>query len=187
MTKVAKRTKRFDLFDMAVFVADHITWSSRVFTKPGEEHSLRLPGVLEHIKREIEELRSKKGDWYELADILILCIDYMWRAGWSISQVLHAYFIFESHHGQQCDYLSNFDQTLDQIELCRSRLLRDPDNIEYLAGMIFWCLHYCHDQKWPIESLWKTMEHKQQINFARDWGDPSKIAHDQPNTHTGGE
>jgi hypothetical protein len=51
-------------------------WSTRAFG-PGA----RVGGILEHIGKEIEEVRAKPTDTEEWVDIVILALDGAWRSG----------------------------------------------------------------------------------------------------------
>lgn len=52
----------------------------------------RTEGVLEHISKEVEEVRNDPRDIKEWVDIAILAIDGAWRAGWSPEAIEEAFF-----------------------------------------------------------------------------------------------
>src|SRR5215207_1774083 len=56
------------------YVSRQIAWSKGTFG-PGE----RTEGVLDHIEKEIEEVRADPDDVMEFIDIVILAIDGAWR------------------------------------------------------------------------------------------------------------
>lgn len=60
-------------------------WSRHTFG-PGE----RTAGVLDHITKELEEIRSAPEDVTEWADLLILAFDGAWRAGHEPQTVIDA-------------------------------------------------------------------------------------------------
>lgn len=60
-------------------------WSRKTFG-PGE----RTAGVLDHIAKEIEEVRAAPDDITEWADLLILAFDGAWRAGHEPQTVIDA-------------------------------------------------------------------------------------------------
>ena len=60
-------------------------WSRRVFG-PGK----RTRGILQHIEKEIAEVRQDPEDVMEWVDIIILALDGAWRAGYTPEQVAEA-------------------------------------------------------------------------------------------------
>jgi hypothetical protein len=60
--------------DMNEYIKKQIDWSHRTFG-PGERNA----GVLEHIRKEIEEVESDPDDVMEFVDIVILAVDGAWR------------------------------------------------------------------------------------------------------------
>lgn len=75
--------------ERAVIDAAHLErqrkWSRKTFG-PGE----RTAGVLDHITKEMEEIRSAPDDVTEWADLLILAFDGAWRAGHEPQAVIDA-------------------------------------------------------------------------------------------------
>ena len=60
-------------------------WSTETFG-PGT----RLGGVLDHIGKELDEIRADPTDLGEWVDVLILAFDGAWRAGWEPQQIIDA-------------------------------------------------------------------------------------------------
>lgn len=60
-------------------------WSNKTFG-PGK----RTYGVLEHIRKELDEIDQDPTDIYEWVDVLILAFDGAWRAGWEPQQIIDA-------------------------------------------------------------------------------------------------
>lgn len=60
-------------------------WSRRTFG-PG----LRVGGIVEHIRKELQEIEANPGDVEEWADVVILALDGAWRAGWEPQQIIDA-------------------------------------------------------------------------------------------------
>lgn len=60
-------------------------WSLATFG-PGD----RLLGVLDHITRELDEIRADPADVGEWVDVIILAFDGAWRAGWEPQQIIDA-------------------------------------------------------------------------------------------------
>jgi hypothetical protein len=73
----------------AVIDAAHIerqrAWSRETFG-PGT----RTAGVLDHIRRELDEVQAAPGDVTEWADVVILAFDGAWRAGHEPQAILDA-------------------------------------------------------------------------------------------------
>jgi hypothetical protein len=69
----------------AAHLAHQREWSARTFG-PGA----RTAGVLDHITKEIEEVRAAPEDVTEWADLLILAFDGAWRAGHEPQTVIDA-------------------------------------------------------------------------------------------------
>lgn len=60
-------------------------WSKATFG-PGD----RLDGVIEHIKKELAEVKANPSDVIEWADVLILAFDGAWRSGHEPQDVIDA-------------------------------------------------------------------------------------------------
>lgn len=50
----------------------------------------RLNGVLDHISKEIEEIKQQPNDLEEWVDLIILAFDGAWRAGYSPDEIATA-------------------------------------------------------------------------------------------------
>lgn len=50
----------------------------------------RTSGVLDHIGKELDEIRARPQDITEWVDVIILAFDGAWRAGWEPQQILDA-------------------------------------------------------------------------------------------------
>lgn len=50
----------------------------------------RTAGVLDHIGKELDEIRADPGDVGEWVDVIILAFDGAWRAGWEPQEILDA-------------------------------------------------------------------------------------------------
>lgn len=70
---------------MEAWILKHITWSFHTF---GPEQ--RTEGVLNHIRKEIEEIRDCPADPLEWIDIIILAIDGAWRSGLTARAIITA-------------------------------------------------------------------------------------------------
>jgi hypothetical protein len=60
-------------------------WSERTFG-PGQ----RTLGVLDHIGKELDEIRADPTDLGEWVDVIILAFDGAWRHGWEPQQIIDA-------------------------------------------------------------------------------------------------
>ena len=76
-------------FSPATIDARHLAhqreWSLATFG-PGT----RLHGVLDHITKELDEIRADPTDVGEWVDVIILAFDGAWRAGWEPQEILDA-------------------------------------------------------------------------------------------------
>lgn len=50
----------------------------------------RCNGILDHIQKEMLEIRENPCDLFEWIDVIILALDGAWRAGWSPEQIAAA-------------------------------------------------------------------------------------------------
>jgi hypothetical protein len=73
----------------ATIDAEHLQrqreFSARTFG-PGQ----RTDGVLDHITKELDEIRADPCDVSEWVDVIILAFDGAWRAGWEPQQIIDA-------------------------------------------------------------------------------------------------
>lgn len=51
----------------------------------------RSKGIIEHIRKELEEIEAEPLDLEEWVDVLILALDGAWRAGWHAEEIIRAY------------------------------------------------------------------------------------------------
>ena len=65
---------------------DQKEWSTNTFG-PGP----RTKGIVNHIKKELDEIEAEPYDLEEWVDVIILAIDGAWRTGASANQILQAY------------------------------------------------------------------------------------------------
>jgi hypothetical protein len=81
--------ERLDRSPAASIDADHLTrqmlWSAETFG-PGR----RTLGVLDHIRKELDEIEAEPTDLSEWVDVVILAFDGAWRAGWEPQQIIDA-------------------------------------------------------------------------------------------------
>lgn len=69
----------------AAHLAHQRDWSTRTFG-PGQ----RTLGVLDHIRKELDEIAADPTDLGEWVDVIILAFDGAWRAGWEPQAILDA-------------------------------------------------------------------------------------------------
>ncbi len=67
----------------AAHLAHQRAWSERTFG-PGA----RTLGVLDHISKELDEIRADPTDLGEWVDVIILAFDGAWRHGWEPQQII---------------------------------------------------------------------------------------------------
>lgn len=72
-------------FDFAAHLERQIYWSLRNFG-PGT----RLNGVLDHITKEVVEVRDSNGDLKEWTDLIILSLDGALRTGATPQQIIES-------------------------------------------------------------------------------------------------
>lgn len=69
----------------AAHLAHQREWSTATFG-PGP----RTLGVLDHIRKELDEIAAAPDDVEEWVDVIILAFDGAWRAGWEPQQIIDA-------------------------------------------------------------------------------------------------
>jgi len=73
--------------ELIEYIKDHISLSKKVFGdntfRTGRSHK----GLIEHIKKELDEIDQDPTDLYEWIDVIILAIDGAWRAGFTAEDV----------------------------------------------------------------------------------------------------
>ena len=69
----------------AAHLAHQREWSGRTFG-PGS----RTLGVIDHIRKELDEIEADPADLGEWVDVIILGFDGAWRAGWQPQEVIDA-------------------------------------------------------------------------------------------------
>lgn len=72
-------------FDLVEHLHRQRDWSEKTFG-PGA----RTAGVLDHIAKELNEIRAKPNDCEEWADLILLALDGAWRHGHSPAKIAHA-------------------------------------------------------------------------------------------------
>ena len=70
---------------VSIMVWKQREWSQKTF---GPGH--RTEGIIDHIKKELEEIEQDPGDIKEWIDIVILGFDGAWRAGYTPDEVARA-------------------------------------------------------------------------------------------------
>lgn len=68
--------------NLASYLREQIEFSERTYG-PGE----RTEGVIDHIKKELEEVKQDPSDLEEWCDVVILALDGAWRVGYSPEQI----------------------------------------------------------------------------------------------------
>jgi len=71
--------------DLRKFIHDQMDFSSTTFG-PGA----RTKGVVEHIRKELNEIEADPNDVTEWIDVVILALDGAWRAGNTPTQICEA-------------------------------------------------------------------------------------------------
>ena len=69
-------------FNLITHIENQIKFSKETFG-PGS----RTEGVIEHIKKELEEIRENPQDIKEWIDVMILAMDGAWRAGYTAEEI----------------------------------------------------------------------------------------------------
>jgi len=74
---------------LPVIDVDHLNrqreWSKQTFG-PGR----RTQGILDHIRKELQEIEAVPDDITEWVDVIILAFDGAWRHGWTPEQIITA-------------------------------------------------------------------------------------------------
>ena len=74
-----------ETFDLVAHLHRQREFSERTFG-PGT----RTAGVLDHIRKELNEIEAKPDDVSEWVDVILLALDGAWRAGFSPEQIAQA-------------------------------------------------------------------------------------------------
>lgn len=69
-------------FDLVTHLDRQREWSEKTFG-PGD----RTEGVLDHICKELAEVKNDPDDIYEWVDIVLLALDGAWRAGYTSTDI----------------------------------------------------------------------------------------------------
>ena len=69
-------------FDLVQHIDRQIAFSKETFG-PGQ----RTAGVVDHIRKELEEIEAQPGDLEEWIDVILLAIDGAWREGYTPEQI----------------------------------------------------------------------------------------------------
>lgn len=72
-------------FNFEGFLDDKQKWSEQTFG-PGN----RTLGIVNHIRKELDEILAKPNDISEWMDVVILALDGAWRSGASSEQIIKA-------------------------------------------------------------------------------------------------
>ncbi len=70
-------------FDLVSYITRQREWSGRTFGA-----GKRTGGIIEHITKEIAEIKTDPSDPMEWVDVVILALDGAWRAGWSPREIV---------------------------------------------------------------------------------------------------
>lgn len=73
------------MFDLERHITRQIIWSRKTFG-PGR----RTLGVIDHIRKELNEIEADPEDVSEWIDVLILALDGAWRAGFTPLEIIEA-------------------------------------------------------------------------------------------------
>lgn len=73
-------------FDLALHLHRQRAFSERTFG-PGA----RTNGVIDHIRKELREIKANPTDITEWVDVIILAFDGAWRAGWEPDAIIQAF------------------------------------------------------------------------------------------------
>jgi hypothetical protein len=72
-------------FDLEKHLQRQRAWSEKTFG-PGE----RDEGIIDHIRKELQEIEASPGDLDEWIDVVILALDGAWRRGFSPHRIVQA-------------------------------------------------------------------------------------------------
>lgn len=87
--RIFGRKERLLQYDLVAHIKDQMEWSIDTFG-PSEERGSE--GVIDHLRKEIEEVAKSPDDITEWIDIMILAIDGAWRSGFDPDQIATALF-----------------------------------------------------------------------------------------------
>lgn len=80
-----KTAKLINKFDLVAHIAHQRNWSLVTFG-PGQRTGM----MLNHIAKELEEIRAKPDDLSEWIDVVLLAIDGAWRCGYEPEEIAMA-------------------------------------------------------------------------------------------------
>lgn len=69
--------------DLKKYIERQIEWSTKTFG-PGK----RTDGIIDHIKKELIEIKEDPGDLEEWVDVIKLGLDGAWRSGHSPQEII---------------------------------------------------------------------------------------------------
>jgi hypothetical protein len=69
-------------FDLLAFIQRQKEFSLKAFGPAG-----RAVGILNHVKKEIEEIEQDPEDAIEWVDVILLSLDRLWRMGYEPSEI----------------------------------------------------------------------------------------------------
>lgn len=81
-TPAGRTSQTFDLIQ-------HL-WRQRQFSFDTFGPGQRTAGVVDHIEKELREIRARPGDLEEWVDVVLLALDGAWRAGHSPEEIADA-------------------------------------------------------------------------------------------------
>lgn len=73
------------MFDLSKFIDEKYEWSKRTFGEGRRTH-----GIVDHIKKECDEITMSPCDLEEWVDVILLAIDGSCRAGYSGDEIANA-------------------------------------------------------------------------------------------------
>jgi len=80
--------------DLEKYINQQIKFSTKTFG-PGQ----RDEGIIDHIKKELKEIKESPGDLEEWIDVIILALDAAWRNGFSAKEICEM--LFFKHNKNQ--------------------------------------------------------------------------------------
>lgn len=72
-------------YDLILHLVEQRAFSENTFG-PGARDN----GILDHIEKELKEVRANPKDLYEWIDLVMLSLDGAWRAGFTPEEIAHA-------------------------------------------------------------------------------------------------
>jgi hypothetical protein len=162
-------------FDLASHIEDQKEFSLKTFG-PGE----RTLGIIDHIRKELAEIRSEPSDLEEWIDVISLALDGSWRAGFTSKEIVNS---IEFDINLYLKAESNIESIISSIEYDLGRLENHPKALGIWALIAKKAIGGAYSNNFPIRRVLECLTAKLEKNKKRDWPDWRKADPDSVIEH----